>query len=134
MAIMKKFSNTIPLQSENTDTFISKVEMMFDRWTELAVITKGNLEELRDLVIRDQLYRSFNSKAVTFLKERSPKSIADVRDMAAKYRSAYPDISLAREEISIGNVAEGPTGKDRDARTTMRDKWNPNVRGGPMFR
>ncbi|GFN74862.1 hypothetical protein PoB_000136800 [Plakobranchus ocellatus] len=43
--------------------------------------------------------------------------------MAAKYRSAYPDISLAREEISISNIAAGPTGKDRDARPTIRDTW-----------
>ncbi|GFN92706.1 hypothetical protein PoB_001921200 [Plakobranchus ocellatus] len=52
----EKVRHAIPLQSENTDAFISKIKMMFDRWTELAGVTKG---ELRDLVIRDQLYRSF---------------------------------------------------------------------------
>ncbi|GFO13370.1 hypothetical protein PoB_003987500 [Plakobranchus ocellatus] len=108
--------------------------MMFDRWTELAGVTKGNFGDLRDLVIRDQLYRSFNSKIITVLKERSPKSIAHVRDIATKYRLAHPDISLAKGEISIANAAQRPSGKDRDARSSTSDEWNANDRGCSMFR
>ncbi|GFN73635.1 hypothetical protein PoB_000014100 [Plakobranchus ocellatus] len=54
--------------------------------------------------------------------------------MAAKYRSAYPDILLVREKVSIANVAAGPSGKDRNARFTMRDNWDTNDRGRPMYR
>ncbi|GFO22259.1 hypothetical protein PoB_004876400 [Plakobranchus ocellatus] len=108
--------------------------MMFDRWTELAGVTKGNFGEQRDLVIRDQLCRSFNSKIVHFLKERSPKPTADLREMAAKYRSAYPNISLAGDEISTVNVAAGPTGKDRDMKLNMRDDWDVKDKGRPMYR
>ncbi|GFO06339.1 hypothetical protein PoB_003284400 [Plakobranchus ocellatus] len=95
---------------------------------------KGHFGELRDLVIRDQLYRSLYNKIAISLKERGPKSVTDVRDMAANYRSAYPDISLAWEEIFIVNVAAGPTGKDRDARPTVKDDWDAKDRGCPMYR
>ncbi|GFO13358.1 hypothetical protein PoB_003986300 [Plakobranchus ocellatus] len=32
------------------------------------------------------------------------------------------------------NLEEGPSGKDRDTRPSMRDEWNANDRGRPMFR
>ena len=49
-----KFRNAIPLPSEDADAFISRLEMVFDRWVELSEIEKGNYEQLRDLMLRDQ--------------------------------------------------------------------------------
>ncbi|GFO05455.1 hypothetical protein PoB_003196000 [Plakobranchus ocellatus] len=123
----------MPLPSENTDAFISKVEMMFYRWTELAKVTKGQLGELRDVVIRDSCMDPLILR-LSFFSKKDLKSIADVRVMAAKYRSAYPNISLGRKKVSVANVAAGPTGKDRDARPAMRDDWNAKDRGGPTYR
>ncbi|GFO15686.1 hypothetical protein PoB_004219100 [Plakobranchus ocellatus] len=48
--------------------------------------------------------------------------------MTAKYRPAYSNISPAREEVPMANVAAGPTGKDKDARPTMKDDWDANDR------
>ena len=70
-----KFRNAIPLPSEDADAFISRLEMVFDRWVELSEIEKGNYEQLRDLILRDQIYSSLHSDIVMFLKERSPKSV-----------------------------------------------------------
>ena len=73
-----KFRNAIPLPSEDADAFISRLEMVFDRWVELSEIEKGNYEQLRDLILRDQIYSSLHSDIVMFLKERSPKSVKEI--------------------------------------------------------
>ena len=85
-----KFRNAIPLPSEDADAFISRLEMVFDRWVELSEIEKGNYEQLRDLILRDQIYSLLHSDIVMFLKERSPKSVKEIRSLAEKYRTAHP--------------------------------------------
>ncbi|GFO19354.1 hypothetical protein PoB_004585900 [Plakobranchus ocellatus] len=95
---------------------------------------KRKLWRVARFVDQRSLYRFFDSKIATFLKERSPKSIGDMRDMAAKYKSAYSDILVAKVEVSLANVATGPTGKDRVTRPTLRDDWDANDRGRPLYK
>ena len=97
-----KFRNAIPLPSEDADAFISHLEMVFDRWVELSEIEKGNYEQLRDLILRDQIYSSLHSDIVMFLKERSPKSVKEIRSLAEKYRTAHPSKPLAKDHSMFG--------------------------------
>ena len=99
-----KFRNAIPLPSEDADAFISRLEMVFDRWVELSEIEKGNYEQLRDLILRDQIYSSLHSDIVMFLKERSPKSVKEIRSLAEKYRTAHPSKPLAKDHSILANV------------------------------
>ena len=92
-----KFRNAIPLPSEDADAFISRLEMVFDRWVELSEIEKGNYKQLRDLILRDKIYSSLHSDIVMFLKERSPKSVKEIRSLAEKYRTAHPSKPLAKD-------------------------------------
>ena len=67
------FRSATPLPSEDADAFISRLEKVFDRWVELSEIRKGNYEQLRDLILRDQIYTSMHSDIVMFLKDRLKK-------------------------------------------------------------
>ena len=110
-----KFRNATPLPSEDADAFISRLEMVFDRWVELSEIEKGNYEQLRDLILRDQIYSSLHSDIVMFLKERSPKSVKEIRSLAEKYRTAHPSKPLAKDHSILANVGVSKTnGRKQD--------------------
>ena len=125
-----KFRNAIPLPSEDADAFISRLEMVFDRWVELSEIEKGNYEQLRDLILRDQIYSSLHSDIVMFLKERSPKSVKEIRSLAEKYRTAHPSKPLAKDHSILANVGVSKTnGRKQDEtkqenRQSRRDTWH----------
>ena len=133
-----KFRNAIPLPSEDADAFISRLEMVFDRWVELSEIEKGNYEQLRDLILRDQIYSSLHSDIVMFLKERSPKSVKEIRSLAEKYRTAYPSKPLAKDHSILANVGVSKTNgrkqdetKEQENRQSRRDKWHHQHIDGP---
>ena len=127
-----KFRNATPLPSEDADAFVSRLEMVFVRWVELSEIEKGNYEQLRDLILRDQIYTSMHSDIVMFLKKRSPKSVKEIRSLADKYRTAHPSKPLAKEHSILANVGVNKirTGKykqnehkEQDRRHSRRDRW-----------
>ena len=133
-----KFRNAIPLPSEDADAFISRLEMVFDRWVELSEIEKGNYEQLRDLILRDQIYSSLHSDIVMFLKERSPKSVKEIRSLAEKYRTAHPSKPLAKDHSILANVGVSKTNgrkqdeaKEQENRQSRRDKWHHQHIDGP---
>ena len=133
-----KFRNAIPLPSEDADAFISRLEMVFDRWVELSEIEKGNYEQLRDLMLRDQIYSSLHSDIVMFLKERSPKSVKEIRSLAEKYRTAHPSKPLAKDHSILANVGVRKTNgrkqdetKEQENRQSRRDKWHHQHIDGP---
>ena len=133
-----KFRNAIPLPSEDADAFISRLEMVFDRWVELSEIEKGNYEQLRDLILRDQIYSSLHGDIVMFLKERSPKSVKEIRSLAEKYRTAHPSKPLAKDHSILANVGVSKTNgrkqdetKEQENRQSRRDKWHHQHIDGP---
>ena len=133
-----KFRNAIPLPSEDADAFISRLEMVFDRWVELSEIEKGNYEQLWDLILRDQIYSSLHSDIVMFLKERSPKSVKEIRSLAEKYRTAHPSKPLAKDHSILANVGVSKTNgrkqdetKEQENRQSRRDKWHHQHIDGP---
>ena len=126
------FRNATPLPYEDADAFISRLEMVFDRWVELLEIGKGNYEQVRNLILRDQIYTSMHSDIVIFLKEKSPKSVKEIRSLADKYRTTHPSKPLAKEHSILANVGvnKTQTGKDtqiehkeQDRRHSRRDRW-----------
>ena len=112
--------------------------MVFDRWVELSEIEKGNYEQLRDLILRDQIYSSLHSDIVMFLKERSPKSVKEIRSLAEKYRTAHPSKPLAKDHSILANVGVSKTNgrkqdetKEQENRQSRRDKWHHQHIDGP---
>ena len=99
-----KFREVVPMPTEDISAFISRLETLFDRWVELAGVG-SEFNKLRDLMLRDQIFRSLHKDLATFMKERSPKSVEEVREIGEKYTVAYPQRSIAKEESVMGNVA-----------------------------
>ena len=73
-----------------------------------------------------------HSDIVMFLKEKSPKSVKEIRSLADKYRTAHPSKPLAKEHSILANVGVNKirTGKDtqikhkeQDRRHSRRDRW-----------
>ncbi|GFO45180.1 hypothetical protein PoB_007168500 [Plakobranchus ocellatus] len=65
-----------------------------------GVVKNGDFMQMRNLIIRYRIYRSVHSDLEKFLKEVSPKSIAEVRHLADKYRAAHTGHPVEREAIS----------------------------------
>ncbi|GFO36138.1 gypsy retrotransposon integrase-like protein 1 [Plakobranchus ocellatus] len=64
-----------------------------------------------------------------FLKERSPISVKEVRNLADKYRTAHPSKPIAKEvEIvaNVGGTKESIGNQQQFNRTSRRDKWQQN--------
>ncbi|GFO34091.1 Gag-Pol polyprotein [Plakobranchus ocellatus] len=64
-----------------------------------------------------------------FLKERSPISVKEVRNLADKYRIAQPSKPIAKEVEIVANVGVTKESKNNQAqfnRTSRRDKWQQN--------
>ena len=99
-----KFRSATSLPSEDADVFFSRLEMVFDKWVELSEIEKGNYEQLRDLLLRDQIYTSMHSDIVMFLIERSPKSVKEIRSLAEKYRTVHLSKPLGKGHSILANV------------------------------
>ncbi|GFN91192.1 hypothetical protein PoB_001769800 [Plakobranchus ocellatus] len=64
-----------------------------------------------------------------FLKERSPISVKEVRNLADKYRTAHPSKPIAKEVEIVANVGvrkESKNNQEQFNRTSRRDKWQQN--------
>ena len=81
-----------------------------------------------------------HSDIVMFLKERSPKSVQEIRSLADKYRTAHPSKPLAKEHSILAKVGVNKirTGKDKqnehkeqDTRHSRRDRWVDQRLGSP---
>ncbi|GFN87545.1 gypsy retrotransposon integrase-like protein 1 [Plakobranchus ocellatus] len=83
---------------------------LMDRWLESASIKDSDFAQLKELVLREQVYNSCHADLVTFLKERNAKTIADLKSLAETYAKAHPSKPLAREDnVYAGIRREEPT-------------------------
>ena len=121
-----RFKSANILENEDADSFISRLEMNFDRWLELEKVTNGSYNELRDLMIRDQLYDAINEEAAVFIKERSPKNIKEVRENLEVYGKAHPTKSLSKTvvfaNVAINNPKDQDRGRHRRPFSTPRER------------
>ena len=69
----------------------------FDKWCDLAGVK--DFSQLRDLMIRDQIYSSCHKDLIVFLQERKPSSLQELKSLAERYRVAHPNKPLARSAI-----------------------------------
>ena len=90
------------------------------------------------MILRDQIYSSLHSDIVMFLKERSPKSVKEIRSLAEKYRTAHPSKPLAKDHSILANVGVSKTNgrkqdetKEQENRQSRRDKWHHQHIDGP---
>ncbi len=127
-----KFRNASPQQGETIDTFISRIELLFSRWLDMAKVQLGNFNALKDLILRDQLFQSLNPEIVTFLKERNPKSVSEIRDLSNIFVTAHPTVGLSKPvAFSSKFVASNHSEADLE-RGRSRQRHAPNFRSNSI--
>ncbi|XP_072043172.1 uncharacterized protein [Amphiura filiformis] len=82
-----KFRSAKPEQTESAPQFATRLENYLIRWVELAAVTK-NFAGLSDLLIREQFVAGCNKDMALFLKERKPKNVAEMTQLAEQYIEA----------------------------------------------
>ncbi|XP_072025725.1 LOW QUALITY PROTEIN: uncharacterized protein [Amphiura filiformis] len=82
-----KFRSAKPEQTESAPQFATRLENYLIRWVELAAVTK-NFAGLSDLLIREQFVAGCNKDMALFLKERKPKNVAGMTQLAEQYIEA----------------------------------------------
>jgi hypothetical protein len=76
-----KFRESKPEQGESARQFTTRLSNYLDRWMEMGKVEK-TLPALRSLIVREQFLVTCNKQLSTFIKERSPKSVDEMTDLA----------------------------------------------------
>ncbi|XP_062599512.1 uncharacterized protein LOC134261046 [Saccostrea cucullata] len=82
-----KFRSAKPETGETFVQFSVRMSSYLLRWLKMAKIA-DTFEALFDLVLRDQFLNTCNRDLTLFLKERTPKSIQEMAQLADQYREA----------------------------------------------
>ncbi|XP_052696354.1 uncharacterized protein LOC128175021 isoform X2 [Crassostrea angulata] len=83
----RKFRSAKPDVGETFVQYSVRMSSYLQRWLKMAHIAE-TYEALFDLVLRDQFLNVCNRDLILFLKERTPKSIQDMAQLADQYREA----------------------------------------------
>ena len=79
-----KFRTSKPNKDESFGEFVTRLAWYFDRWLELGE-TKTNYEDLRDLIIREQVLTICNRDLRMFVEEREPSSVQEMSKLAEHF-------------------------------------------------
>ena len=99
----KKFLTAKPLSDENFDTFLNRTNRYFQRWIDLA--GAKDFESLSYLFLSEQLFEACNSELVTYIKDRSPRNISELKEAAHAYTSSRPEKEIGKKEFQYTGLA-----------------------------
>ena len=123
-----KFREEKPQKSETVFQFMSRLRL-FKRWTEMA--QAGNtFESLEDLLIREQFTQSCSTDKALFLKERAPKSVAEMTKPAEQYLEAHAGNKMCTRPLTNMRSHKGPPSVGPSPPTAG---FRPFVRGSPQL-
>ncbi|XP_053388947.1 uncharacterized protein LOC123538510 [Mercenaria mercenaria] len=112
-----KLRSSRPEAGESVHQYLSRLRRYFSRWTEMAQ-EEQSYQSLCDLMIREQFIQSCSSDLAMFLKERAPKTMTDMSQLAEQYVEAHG----GRLESSKQSSSSAPKGEDTERRS---DKMSP---------
>ena len=76
-----KFRHSKPDDQESFGQYVTRLSGYFDRWIELGSIEK-HFDNLRNLIITEQVLNMCSKRLRLFIKERGPKTMADMTSVA----------------------------------------------------
>ena len=130
----KKFRACRPEPGETFTQFSARLRCYFQRWIELAETKEGDYKGLLDLMLRDQFLFMCGTELRLFLRERIPKTLKAMSELADQYREARggnvenmvrrnPKASAKDESQSaLTSPPEEKGNKENEKRTTSSDK------------
>ena len=131
-----KFRSVRPETDESFAAFLIRSGHYFDRWIELSNIT-CDFNNLRDILLREQILQSVSPDLATFLRERSFSSAEEMCKLADQYKNAHPHKSFARKtntqvfdsNVSFSTDSYGTSDRGFPRRNSFGNEGN-NLRFG----
>ena len=111
-----KFRTSRPDKFENPNQFVVRLDNYFCRWLDLAKINK-DFEGVKDLLLREQFINACNVDLSLFLKERNPKDIKAMAELADKYVEARGGIFGQLIKPSSSSFYRSDRVRDNNQRT-----------------
>ncbi|XP_048777367.2 uncharacterized protein LOC125681360 [Ostrea edulis] len=116
----KKFRSCRPDTYETFSQFAARLSSYFDRWIEMAKAPK-TYHGLYNLMLRDQFIHVCSQDLKLFLKERIPKSLNNVAELADQYKDAR-DISVVQATGKSKCILKKPEANSKSDKTESKDK------------
>ncbi|XP_040068703.1 uncharacterized protein LOC120841790 [Ixodes scapularis] len=106
-----KFRDGKPVDGETATQYAARLGHYFDRWVELAAVTK-DFEGLRELVIKEQFLKGCHPALAIYLKERKQPHLEGLLEMADQFLDAQGRSNLGK----AGKDEAEPSGKKSSER------------------
>lgn len=127
-----KFRNSKPEQGESPSQFFARLDNYIERWLSLANSEK-TYKGLKDLFLREQFMTGCSKPLAIFLKERHPKSVEEMSNLADQFIEAHgysafsKDIQVFQKNTSPeaqkrNNQSSNPTYRPRSDLQQIRDR------------
>jgi len=87
-----KFRVSSAQSGETVSQYSVRLESYLERWVELGTVPK-TYDGLRDLMIREQIINTVSKSLALYLRERNPKSVKEMVDLADLYNEAHQGVS-----------------------------------------
>ena len=94
-----KFRSAKIADGECFDTYVNRILRYFDRWLTLSDV--DSFEDLRTLIILEQVLSNTNSDFASHIKEKNPKSLVEVKDIARNFLDARPNFSVGKTPVNV---------------------------------
>ena len=107
----QKLRTAKPEKFEGPRQFVVRLDNYFCRWTDLAKINK-NFDGLKDLLLREQFINASSLDLSLFLKERKPKDVATMAELAEKFVEARGGVF--GQDIKPSNFSSHRSDRTRD--------------------
>ncbi|XP_066274695.1 uncharacterized protein [Branchiostoma lanceolatum] len=106
-----KFRQSKPEASESPGQFLVRINSYLERWVELSDATK-HYEDLRDMFVREQFMETCSPDLAVHLRERAPKDLKELAQMAENFLMAHKRELSARGESAVREKPQYlPTGR-----------------------
>ncbi|XP_078336880.1 uncharacterized protein LOC144626502, partial [Crassostrea virginica] len=118
----KKFRHGRPDTYETFSQFAARLSSYFDRWIEMAKTPK-TYDGLYDLMLRDQFIHVCNQDLKLFLKERTPKTLNSMAELADQYKDARDLTAIQVTQTGKSKTLQKkPESNVKSERTESKDK------------
>ncbi len=128
----RKFMSSRPEVGESGAQFAYRLANFFERWIQLAA-ADNSMEGIVDLILRDRFLHSVPKDVAMFLRERDPKDIDEMVDLADRYLKAHggrwplDDRHKGIKRSGNGNSSEGSSQKEEHSNSNQQKLHQQNV-------
>lgn len=89
----QKFRTCKPESGETSAQFVVRLDNYLGRWIDMSK-TNHTYGELKDLLLQEQFVNESNKSLALFLKERKPKTAAEMATLADQYLEAHSGVDI----------------------------------------